>query len=493
MTICILGLPNLVRDVLTGRTTHLHRTVALWALLPLLPVLPAPVDAQDLDAILVKDINATRFPVGLVPRDLTVVGSKMFFLGVGGLWVTDGTLGGTILLEGDDPLFGPLGSRPFALAAAGGKLYFSAFDETGQELWKSDGTVAGTVKVKDINPSVNPRGSGSPRLFTEAGGMVFFSADDGVHGRDLWRTDGTEAGTFMVKDIPGPLFGPDQLTAAGGLLFFTVRTGNFPALRIELWRSDGSEAGTFQVRDINPGGNAGPGPVTVFGGELFFVADDGSGNSLWKSDGTEAGTVKLPPLVGPVQVFLTRVDSTLYYLADGDAIPGSEIWKVDLVSEESEQVSDINWRGSGGTTFRNFTPVGDVLYFTGDDGNTGYELWKHDPATGMTDPVTDFNPSVGAQSFLFFTLTDVEGSLFFAGGPFLDRQLWTSDVTAAGTVEITINPDVGGHSRSGPPSGSPASTALYSSERAEGGSRNSATTWAHQRSSGGATAPPRAR
>ena len=172
-------------------------------------------------------------------------------------------------------------------------------------MWRSDGTTAGTVLVADINPSFYYQGYGSyPGYLTVGNGILYFSADDGGEaGRELWRSDGTTAGTALVKDIyPGMSLDPNTgydtpnasnpagLTSVNGLLFFSARadTGT------ELWQSDGTAAGTVLVADINPGSaSAAPVGLTAVNGTLYFSADDGAhGTELWTLETGPAQTAR---------------------------------------------------------------------------------------------------------------------------------------------------------------------------------------------------------
>ena len=202
-------------------------------------------------------------------------------------------------------LAGPAQAQLTGLTASvNGVLFFVADDgASGPELWKSDGSEAGTVRIKDIRPG--PEGS-DPFQLTAVGATLFFSADDGTSGRELWTSDGTETGTVRVKDIRSGTTGshPAALTAMTGLLFFTADDGETGR---EIWRSNGTEAGTTLLKDVRPGlGTAGT-PLSgvsfnqfrVVGQTLFFLVNSVGGlfhEELWKSDGTEIGTVRVRDL-----------------------------------------------------------------------------------------------------------------------------------------------------------------------------------------------------
>jgi ELWxxDGT repeat protein len=180
----------------------------------------------------------------------------------------------------------PLGIAHAAeLTAAAGRLWLTAraADETGRSLWVSDGTPAGTQRLA---ATLAPRPSGETEspLVTALDDVVYFIAGDAVHGRELWRSDGT--GTALVADLaPGLASGAPRsdIVAWGGRLYFAADDGVHGE---ELWSSNGTAAGTRLETDLaaGPTGSS-PTDLTVAGDHLFFVADDGvSGWQLWVMD-----------------------------------------------------------------------------------------------------------------------------------------------------------------------------------------------------------------
>ena len=378
------------------------------------------------------------------------IDGTLFFPGDDGstgieLWKSDGTPGGTTLVKDIWPGSGD--SNPTELTNVGGTLFFRAFgSSSGGELWTSDGTPGGTTLVKDIWPG----GTSYPTELTNVNGTLFFIANDGSTGNELWTSDGTPGGTVLVKDInPGsgssfPLFIPPstKLINVGGTLFFPADDGSTGT---ELWTSDGTESGTTLVKDINSGsGNSSPEVLTDVGGTLFFAAENGStGHELWTSDGTSSGTALVKDIwPGPTPSFLdwlTNVGGTLFFSASDGSI-GNELWTSDGTPSGTIPVEDIN-SGSADSAPSRLTNVGGTLFFNADDGSNGHELWKSDGTSGGTLLVKNISFSMSSNPV---ELTDVDGTLFFSArggsGP-IGRELWTSDGTESGTVLVKdINP-----------------------------------------------------
>jgi len=326
-----------------------------------------------------------------------------------------------------------------------GMVYMQARDGTnfsttyGYELWKSDGTSAGTVLVKDIRPGSSPS---EPKNLTNVNGTLFFTATDGTNGRELWKSNGTSSGTVIVSDIrsggPSSDSNPTFLTNVNGTLYFVANDG---ANGIELWKSDGSASGTVMVRDIRSNGDGFPSFLTNLNGTLVFAANNGTnGNELWKSDGTSSGTVLLQDIRsgaansnGSPQS-LTNVNGTLFFRAN-NGTNGYELWKSDGTSSGTMLVKDIRSGDPNSNSNPMFlTNVNGTLYFSADDGTNGRELWKSDGGPSGTVLVMDIRSGGDSSPN---NLTDVSGTLFFqANDGNNGYELWKSDGTPSGTVLV---------------------------------------------------------
>ena len=261
--------------------------------------------------------TVTPPPTSFIMSQLTVFKNEVYLMMLGikagqyhGLWKVNNS---TNQIEKVKDI--SIKSMPKQMTVVGNKLYFIAENETtGRELWISNGTEAGTMLLKDISPGIS---SSNITNITNWNGVAYFTANDGTHEDELWTSDGTQAGTHLVKDIntSGSSF-IDNLTIANNQLFFKARTS---ATGLELYKSDGTEVGTVLVKDINPSGSSNPEHLTDVNGILCFSALSSSGIELWRSDGTEEGTYSAgdiypgPDYSSPSD--LTNVDGTLYFVA----------------------------------------------------------------------------------------------------------------------------------------------------------------------------------
>jgi len=344
---------------------------------------------------LVEDINATDFGASSSPEQLTNVNGTLFFAadnGVNGneLWksMPPYDAGSTMLVK-------DINSTPDAsessdleeLVEVNGTLFLSANNGiNGQELWKSVSPYGATdtTLVKDINTTPDVSANSFPAGFENRSGDIFFNADDGVAGQELWKTDGTGPGTTMVTDInPAPGgSNPDEITNVNGTLFFSA---NGPIEGRELWKSDGTGPGTAVVADINPTVSpSNPQEITNLNGTLIFRASDGAtGTELWKSNGGPLGAgtemvADISPGASPASSIpseLTVVAGQVFFRADNGS-NGQELWK--STGAGATMVGDINSTpdASEDSQPQSLTDVNGTLFFRANDGVTGRELWK---------------------------------------------------------------------------------------------------------------------
>jgi ELWxxDGT repeat protein len=409
-------------------------------------------DGTSVGTKLVRDItpgSGERFPFSSYIKNSTVLNNKLYFSAddrVNGqeLWVSDGTAAGTQLLK--DINLGN-NSNPSGLISFNNKLYFSAIDRVNEiSLWVSDGTTAGTQLLKNIDP--NFTGSFN---FTEFNGKLYFSAFDATSGVELWVTNGTNSGTQLVKDInfnsnSNSDYGPSGFTIFNNKLYFIADDG---VNGNELWTTDGTNAGTQLVKDINFGiDDSGAGSFTLLNNKLYFIADDGvNGRELWVTDGTNAGTQLVkdirPGIYTNYSYNLTQFNDKLYFTAN-DGVNGTELWVSDGTTAGTQLLKDINPAGNEvyepdyGVYF--FTEFNNKLYFSADDGVNGRELWVTDGTTAGTQLVIDLNP--GSNNSNPANLTVVGTELFFtANNGTTGFELFKLTLTGSTTITGTNNSD----------------------------------------------------
>ncbi len=365
------------------------------------------------------------------------------------LWVSDGTPGGTrevrrFAMESDD-------GDILGFETLGDFVYFGANDgESGLELWRSDGSESGTELVKDIE-----RGAASsrPRALATIDDRLFLAADGGG-GSEPWISDGSEIGTRVLRNLASDVAGstPSNLVTLNDKLFFTAIT---PEQGSEVWVSDGTPEGTQIVKDVNPG-PTGSGlrrvlpthrPLVVAGAGVYFIADSGTGvPEIWVTDGTADGTrlvMEIPGGFGGATKRLLGTLGTQLLFSACTPMFGADLWISDGSEEGTGLIVDVDPGSSAAANCPRYpgpdklTTAGGRAFFTTTDFGGLYVTDGSTSGSGLLAGGNEIRP--------VWSLAPLGDELIFSaqarddGG--LGPDLWRSDGTVDGTRPVAvINP-----------------------------------------------------
>jgi ELWxxDGT repeat protein len=389
---------------------------------------------------MVKDLNPTPQDIN---GSLAAFGDTVYLSGHDlakgeELWKSNGTEAGTSFFLDLCP--GYESSAPSQFTAVGKTVFFAADysnSENGAEpkmnLWKTDGTSAGTRKLREFNDS-DGRAS-NLRNFFAWGKHLFFTAES-HSGASLFKSDGTSSGTVGLKTLLHvPYTANTSVSAmqpAGGRLYFTVAF-QADATSGALWKTDGSPAGTSPLRkDLFYA----PASLTTLGETLYFTAIERKTGKrkLWKTDGSKAGTIKVVNmnLGDGEKPQLIRMGKQIFFTK---TLPGNDhgLWKTDGTAANTKLVKK-GFFGSLAT----YQPPGRkrALYLAGRDVDHGTELWKSDGTAQGTHLLKDLTPGTGNSHPTGMTV--VGGRMYFRAGHDSDggNVLWTSLGTPDTTREL---------------------------------------------------------
>jgi len=362
-----------------------------------------------------------------LPTYIIKAGNGIYFVGnnngeqAPAIVKSDGTTSGTALVFGLSSV--TRDSNPMALTDVNGELFFAATDAQGyQGLWKTDGSEAGTSLIRNFVQVYEQKSYNS----------MLISSVNNDYRSQLWKSDGTASGTTMLYDYGYVYNHPTQFTSFQGVLYFSSITQQNG---VELWKTDGTVLGTSLVKDINVAGpyNPGsfPGYLTPAGSNLFFTADDGvHGIELWKTDGTETSMVKdiTPGIDRSVLVGFTNVNDIVYFFKQEGSNGPSVLWKSDGTSEGTVAVPNI-----APLKVLELKAMNNALYFTAFDPTipNNNALWKLD-SVGVITKVHDIYATDEVISFV----TSMDNNLYLAVNNYRSTQLfelWVSHGTTNGT------------------------------------------------------------
>ncbi|MGZ8818919.1 MAG: hypothetical protein ACXWZR_16265, partial [Mycobacterium sp.] len=266
---------------------------------------------------------------------------------------------------------------------------------TDTHLWRSDGTEAGTYFV--------PGSPNNVGQLTAFGNRVYFTGDN-----MLWRSDGTLAGTKTVKNSKGAIVkSPAAMAATDSLLFYEFNES-------KVWRSNGTAAGTFKILDLGPGCtgyNCFPMQLRGDGNLMYF----GGGDSLMRSDGTVAGTFRVGPGLDGWPAQMTGAGGAFYF----STYPG--LWSTDG-APDSAHLIDL---GPADGCCNGLADIDGTLFFSGSQGSGDayvLKLFRYDAAT---DTTTEVGPTTAERPY---DLTVVGDRVLFSARDSRGAELWAVDL-----------------------------------------------------------------
>lgn len=342
----------------------------------------------------------------------------------GQAYATDLTAPGTVQIPG-------MTGFTLALTSSAGVSYVWGNQGNGNfDLWRSDGTVAGSQLLAT---NVFRQGPDAARFRgpTEWNGRIWFLRA-GNTSIELWSTDGTPNGATFHATIPGLGFPytMSPLAVVGNRLLFVNNAA--------LWSSDGTQAGTQAVPNMPCDTLAQP---VVFQGRLYFsAAGAGTGFELWSSDGTGAGTQLVADLVpGPASSNVRSLTATPQGLWLHTVVGNGELRLVT-----SPQNMTLVGPASGGITTLGvpYATFGGGILAGFADATTGVEPYFATPtqAPSMLADLQRIAPGIDTTMGV-----RVRDRVFFgADDGTTGRELWVSDGSAAGTYGIDFTAGTAG-------------------------------------------------
>lgn len=370
------------------------------------------------------------------------------------VWRTDGTADGSIQLVQFQDNDGIPALWEWQGVGTDSLFFLPAYTpETGTEIWVSDGTVDGTHMVRDIRPGRKGMNNhfvedGIEFAIAASGENVYFVADDGTHGAEVWKSDGTERGTTMVIDLnqtppysSGGDAAPEWLTRFGDSVVFISNDSVNP---ITIYRSDGTFDGTDEMTLPDSVGDAIPNQIVGTTDEkVFYLTGNGAYRTLWATGGTaeewaQLGAFEISPNLNAP--FLSEND--IAYFGAGGSDFGSGLWRSDGTNEGTWLVDSF----TGGSLFPEATLPREIVRWHGDlytsAGFGRRELWKGSGEAGSMTLLRGFGSDddpagVGrltpSPDYLFFGVGTLRYSIGF-------HELWRTDGTESGTLRLLSLP-----------------------------------------------------